>query len=548
MKLVTANQMRALEQRADQNGNTYALMMERAGKAVADAIAERVAPSDARVLVLIGPGNNGGDGLVCARHLRDAGARVALYIWKRAENSADENWQMCRARNLIETRAENDRDFAALKKLVAESNVIVDALLGTGVARPIDGLVKDLLVAINNQLTNHPTHQLSNLSPLLPRSPSPPRRLIVAVDLPTGLNPDTGARDPATLNADLTITFAFPKIGQVIFPGANAVGELIIADIGIPEISEIFQTYEILEVATARDIATILPARARDSHKGTFGKAMLCVGSVNYVGAAFLAGSAATRAGAGLVTLALAQTIYPLLASALHETTFVILPDDHGVLIPDAISVLGNSLADYDALLIGCGFGRDPQTIAFVQTLLEHIRNSQIAIRNFVFDADALFALAQTPEWWTQIAPHTAILTPHPGEMATLTGLSRAEVQADRIGIAKKFAAQWQQVVVLKGAHTIVASPDASTPLRARATIIPFATPALATAGTGDVLAGTITAMLAQKLSPFDAAIAGAYLHGLAGMIAEKEIGAAGVIANDLLPRLPEAMRRVQAH
>jgi NAD(P)H-hydrate epimerase len=544
MKLVTANQMRALEQRADQNGNTYARMMERAGKAVADAIMERVNVRDQHVLVLVGPGNNGGDGLVGARYLHDAGARVSLYLWKRAENPDDENWKLCRARNLIETRAEDDRDFVALKKFVAAANVIVDALLGTGVARPIEGLLKDVLDTVNKE-TGQPVNTFTTLAPLLPRAPVPLHRLIVAVDLPTGLNPDTGALDPATVNADLTITFAFPKIGQVIFPGARAVGELVIADIGIR--AEWASEIEI-EVATARKVAALIPARPRDSHKGTFGKAMLCVGSANYVGAAFLAGSAATRAGAGLVTLALAQTIYPMLASALHETTFVILPDERGVLTPDAISVLGNSLEDYDALLIGCGFGRDVRTIAFVQTLLNQITNYErfARITNLVFDADALFALAQTREWWTQLAPHTAILTPHPGEMATLTGLTRAEVQANRVEIAKKFAAQWQQIVVLKGAHTIIAAPDASTPLSARVMIIPIATPALATAGTGDVLAGTIVAMLAQKLSPFDAASAGAYLHGLAGMIAEKEIGAAGAVASDLLTRLPEAIRRMK--
>ncbi len=543
MKLVTADQMRALEQRADASGNSYAMMMERAGKAVADAIAERVAPRDARVLVLVGPGNNGGDGLVCARYLHDAGARVALYVWKRTEKSDDDNFKLCRERNIATTRAENDGDFAALKKLVAESNVIVDALLGTGVTRPIEGALKELLTTLKQQLGHHRANTLSALVPshLVSRRSS----LIAAVDLPSGLNPDTGALDPATLAADLTITFAFPKIGQLAFPGANAVGELVVADIGIPAEWADANAHD---VTTVREIAAMLPARARDSHKGTFGKAMLCVGSANYVGAAFLAGSAATRAGAGLVTLALARTIYPMIASALHETTFVVLPDDDGALVPDAVSVLGNHLADYDALLFGCGFGRDAQTISFVQSLLEQIRNSQFAIRSsLVIDADALYALAQSGEWWTRLAPNTAILTPHPGEMATLTGLSRADVQADRVNVAKKFAAQWQQVVVLKGAFTIVAAPDPSAPLRARAMMLPFATPALATAGTGDVLAGTIVAMLAQKLAPYDAAIAGAYLHGLAGAIAEREIGAAGVVAGDLLERLSRAIRRVKS-
>jgi NAD(P)H-hydrate epimerase len=257
-----------------------------------------------------------------------------------------------------------------------------------------------------------------------------------------------------------------------------------------------------------------------------------------------------------LVTLALARTIYPMTASALHETTFVVLPDDLGVLVPDAVPVLRERLADYDALLIGCGFGRDLQTVEFVQRLLGIGARAKTQIGflpageekgepgklpPLVIDADALYALAQSGEWWTRLPPNAAILTPHPGEMATLCGLPRAEVQADRVDVAKKYAAQWRQVVVLKGACTVIAAPDG------RITMLPFATPALATAGTGDVLAGTIVAMLAQHLVPFDAAVAGAYLHGLAGEIAEREVGRAGVVAGDLLPRLPEATRRLTA-
>ncbi|MBM3129157.1 MAG: NAD(P)H-hydrate dehydratase [Chloroflexi bacterium] len=535
MKLVTADQMRALEQRADASGNTYAQMMERAGQAVADAIIERWSARALRVLVLVGPGNNGGDGLVCARYLRDAGARVVLYIWKRAENPADENFQLCRERNIATTRAEDDADFVALKKSLADTDLIVDALLGTGVTRSIDGLLKELLETIDTETRRHgDTERLVTLSPCLPLFPS---RTIVAVDLPSGLDPDTGALDPAALNADLTVTFAFPKIGQLTFPGANAVGEVVVADIGIP--SE-WADGDAPDVATAREISARLPVRARDSHKGTFGKAMICAGSANYVGAAFLAGSAATRAGAGLVTLALARTIYPLIASALHETTFVVLPDDDGALVRDSARVLIDHLPGYDALLIGCGFGRKPETVAFVQSLLAQVSHQPSAISHLVVDADALFALEQSGEWWTRLAPNRAILTPHPGEMAMLTGLSRDAIQADRVNIAKKFAAQWQQVVVLKGAHTVIASPDG------RATLLPFATPALATAGTGDVLAGTIAAMLAQGLTLRDAAIVGAYIHGLAGEIAQREIGDAGVVAGDLLVRLPEAMRRVK--
>jgi hydroxyethylthiazole kinase-like uncharacterized protein yjeF len=571
MKLLTANQMRALEQRADKNGNTFALMMERAGKAVADAIAARGDIRGKRVLVLVGPGNNGGDGLVCARFLHDAGARVSLYLWKRVANEADVNFEQCRKRTLPIARAEDDAAFQHLRQLVRESDIIVDALLGTGVTRPIEGALKELLTVAKLEMSAR-----ANPDTLLvyldvwdqevasvedqgiresasggPDTTVRSRPLVVAVDLPSGLNPDSGALDPAALNANLTVAFAYPKTGQLAFPGANAVGELVIADIGIP-----MEWVDAVapDVATAREVAKLLPVRARDSHKGTFGKAMVCAGSTNYVGAAFLAGSAATRAGAGLVTLALARTIYPMIASAVHETTFVVLPDDLGALVPDAVPVLRERLADYDALLIGCGFGRDPKTVEFVRQLLDigvkaktqigfsiapEEKTKQGKLPPLVIDADALFALAQSSEWWTRLAPNAAILTPHPGEMATLCGLSRDEIQSDRVNVAKKYAAQWRQVVVLKGAFTVVAAPDE------RVTLLPFATAALATAGTGDVLAGTIVAMLAQHLEPYDAAVAGAYLHGLAGEIAEREIGRAGVVAGDLLPRLPATIKAV---
>jgi NAD(P)H-hydrate epimerase len=550
--------MRTLEQRADQSGNTYAMMMERAGRAVADAIAERVRPSKQRVLVLVGPGNNGGDGLVCARHLRQAGAQVALYLWKRTAKTDDDNFRMCIENKIPATRTEEDAEFSALAKLVAESTVIVDALIGTGVTRPIEGTLKELLAAVKAGMKRS-NPALAELVPIstAERQAAP---YVVAVDLPSGLNPDDGTLDPSALPADLTVTFAFPKVGQLTQPGEAAVGELVVADIGI---RAEWADPGLTDVATAREMAARLPARRRDSHKGTFGKVMVCAGSANYVGAAYFAGSAATRSGAGLVTLALARGVYSIVAGALHEATYVVLPDDLGVLVPDAVPLLREQLADIDALLIGCGLGRAPKTIEFVQRLLgidskgglqvgfmppsDKVAAPRAALVPLVVDADALYALAQSGEWWRRLEPYAAILTPHPGEMATLVGAPLGDVQSDRIAAAKQSAARWRQVVVLKGANTVIAAPDG------RAVLLPFATPALATAGTGDVLAGTIAGLLAQlgKKEPadrmFDAAVLGAYLHGLAGTIAEHDIGTAGVVARDLLPRLPEALRRTRA-
>jgi NAD(P)H-hydrate epimerase len=556
MKLVTANQMRAFEQRADASGNSYAAMMERAGTLTAHAITERFAVRDQRVLVLVGPGNNGGDGLVCARVLHDAGARVALYVWRRVPAQSDVNWELCMRRNIPFTRAEDDADFSKLAAELAQAHFIIDALLGTGVTRPIEGMLREVLETVKNS-TARANRSGENLLTLtrapnrpIPQSPHPP--IVIAVDLPTGLNPDTGALDPAALRADLTVTFAFPKVGQYTFPGADAVGELIVADIGIPMA---WADDIALDVATPQEIRARLPSRARDSNKGTFGKAMLACGSLHFTGAPTLAAHAAGRVGAGLVTLALPNTIHPLVAAKIDEATFLPLPDRLGDWRPRGANELLAHLWDtpYDALLVGCGIGQADSTRDFLMRLLENFDTLEYPPA-LILDADALNLLAGISEWWTRVAFHTPpILTPHPGEMARLTGTGVAEIQRDRVNAARHAARTWNAIVVLKGAFTVIAAPDE------RVTLIPFANPALATAGTGDVLAGTIAGLAAQLRAAarraessdparqaYDAAVAGAYVHAFAGEFAASEIGAAGVVAGDLLPRLPLALRRLK--
>jgi NAD(P)H-hydrate epimerase len=380
---------------------------------------------------------------------------------------------------------------------------------------------------------------------LLPSSP-----LVVAVDVASGLNCDNGAIDPVTIPADLTVTFGFPKVGQFLFPGAEYLGELLVADIDIPpsladDVS--------LELATPQMVSKLLPERPLRAHKGTFGKALVVAGSVNYTGAAYLASAAATRVGAGLVTLALAANLHPILASKLSEATFLLLPHDMGAIVPEAIKVLSERVADYNALLLGPGLGHDEKTIEFLQRFLsrewrskrprvgflatgeEEAERKKEALPLSVIDADGLNALADRPDWWKYLGGPN-VLTPHPGEMARLVSCKVTEVEADRIGAAQEMAERWKQVVILKGAHTIVAAPDGQT------VIIPFANPGLATAGSGDVLAGAIVGFLAQELSPFAAAVAGAYIHGLAGDLVREEIGPAGMVAGDLLPMLPQAI------
>lgn len=557
MKVVTTEEMRRIEKAADARGLSFATMMENAGRAVAEACQrdQRLGPGDRRILVLVGPGNNGGDGLVAARYLHDAGAQVHLYIGKR-RSEGDENYALTQERGIAATRAEDDPDLESLRKLLREADVIIDALLGTGVSRPVEGLLKDILEVTKEEVGKRRREKSKDslVSPSSPPSPPlPSSPLIVAVDVPSGLNCDNGAVDSATIPADLTVTFGFPKAGQFLFPGAEYLGELRVADIDIPP--SLADDVPI-EVATPQMVSELLPKRPLGAHKGTFGKALVVAGSANYTGAAYLASAAATRVGTGLVTLALAENLHPVLASKLSEVTFLLLPHDLGSIVPEAMKILTERVSAYDALLLGPGLGRDEKTIEFVQRFLAREWRSKRARVGFlieeeekaerekevlppsVIDADGLNALADRPSWWKYLGGPN-VLTPHPGEMARLVGCKVDEVEADRIGAAQEMAKRWEQVVILKGAYTVVAAPDGQT------VIIPFANPGLATAGSGDVLAGAIVGFLAQRLSPFAAAVAGAYIHGLAGNLVREEIGAAGMVAGDLLPMLPQAIAQV---
>lgn len=568
MKLVTVQEMKQLEQAADARGHSYADMMECAGQAVARAIQKRVEVRGKIVLVLVGPGNNGGDGLVAARYLKEAGAQVVCYLWRsRSTNDVNEESliRLVKERGIACLYAGDDEDYKTLRKALRGNNlatgnipssginVIVDALLGTGVTRPIEGKLKEVLDIVREAVQQRREAKKIEWTTMVPPPAAPgrhlPTPLIVAVDVPSGLNCDTGEVDPATLQADLTVTFGAPKQGQFRFPGASILGELVVADIGIPP--ELLQGISV-DVATAGSIAALLPVRPLDAHKGTFGKAMIVAGSINYTGAPYLAAAAAARVGAGLVTLAPPQPLYPVLAAKLTEATFILLPHNMGVLTSNAVKVLAENLPGYAAMLLGPGLGQDQETTEFVHTLLGIVESTKgrigfrqgkelpaepIKLPPLVVDADGLNALAQAERWWQHLPPNS-ILTPHPGEMARL--MRTEEKTQDRIAAAREKAAEWNHVVVLKGAHTVTAAPDG------RVTVLPFANPGLATAGTGDVLAGCIVGLLAQGLDPFDAAVCGAYLHGLAGQIAAEQVGQTGMLASDLLPALPQAVARLK--
>jgi NAD(P)H-hydrate epimerase len=539
MKIVTVEEMRQIEAASDEAGHSYAAMMEQAGRATAEAIVARRDVAGRHVLVLVGPGNNGGDGLVAARYLAEAQAHVTCYLLKPRDPAQDRNFLQIQERGIAALLAGEDEDRSAIKQLASKADIIVDAFLGTGTRLPLHGALTKILEIIGQSTAARRQPLCQKLTSLTAPPLHPPHwggkregtPFVAAVDGPTGLDYGNGALDETAIPADITITFAYPKVGHFRFPGAGALGELVIADIGTDPALAADVT---LEVVTPEMVHGWLPSRPPNAHKGTFGKALIVAGSANYTGAAYLAGAAATRAGAGLVTLALPAAVHTAVAARLIEATYLPLPHTRGVIAAEAAQIVAEQLISYDALLLGPGLGQEQETHIFVEALLKDREN----LPPLTIDADGLNILAEMDDWPGKL-PTGSILTPHPGEMARLMGCSPKEMPADRVTLAQAQATAWGQTVVLKGAYTVVADSDG------RIAIEPFANPGLATAGTGDVLAGIIVALRAQGLDAFKSAAAGAYLHGLAGELARREKGTAGMVAGDLLTRLPQALQQV---
>lgn len=356
---------------------------------------------------------------------------------------------------------------------------------------------------------------------------------VVAVDCPSGLNCDTGELDELAPRAQLTVTFAGPKHGHFLFPGAAAVGELVVVDIGIG--GDLAPVREVpVDLATAALARSLLPWRPIDGHKGTFGKTLIVAGSAGYWGAPILCGRGAYRAGAGLVALAVPQAVRPVAAGQLPEATYPPAPDAENFGAEGA-RYLRKIAGDFDALLVGPGLG--PDADAFMEALLANVD----AFPPLVVDADGLNALARMEDGLRRLPPG-AVLTPHPGEMARLLDVGVASLRGrERIHVAREAAARWGHVVLLKGAFTVVAAPDG------RCTILPFANPLLGSAGSGDVLAGVIVSLLGQGLAGYEGAVLGAYLHGGAGQLAREALGDAGLLSGELAEWVAEARRLLQA-
>ena len=536
MKLVTVSQMKAIEKEADASGLTYDQMMENAGRGLEEVIQDLgIEEEDREAFGLVGAGNNGGDTLVALALLAADGWQTRAYLIKRKEDALVQRLKDAGGEVM---QADEDENFESLIEFIQTASIVLDGVLGTGIKLPLKEDVADIL-----------DHALASIEAA--EVPA----FVIAVDCPSGVDCDSGEAADECIPADLTVTMAAVKQGLLKLPAYELVGELQVVDIGLPPDLKSWNALQ-TEVAEEEMVAAVLPERPLDSHKGTFGTALIVAGSVNYTGAALLSGQAAYRVGAGLVTLAVPTPLHAALSGQFPEATWILLPHEMGVVSAGAADVLSRNLERATAMLIGPGLGMENTTREFIENLLtgksapkkgaghigfvheegEKKEEKSEKLPPMVFDADGLKLLASIKNWHKLLPEHT-VLTPHPGEMSVLTGLATEEIQQDRIGIASRFAKEWDHVVVLKGAFTLIASPDG------RVTMIPVASPALARAGTGDVLAGLIVGLRAQGLDAFDAAVAGAWIHAQAGLYAADDLGTtASVLASDLLNSIPDVL------
>jgi len=518
MKVVTVDEMRAIEQASVRLGVPLDRLQQNAAKAVAEEIERRFGEVEGPLLFLIGPGNNGRDALIAADLLRQKGRPVRAYLAPKV-GSEDVLKRLKEGGARIHGYSSTG-DLEVLRQWIRDAVVVVDGLLGIGirgtVREPMAGIIK--VAAEETKLRQVP---------------------VVAVDLPSGIDADTGQIAGCALPASYTVSLGCVKAGLLQFPAADYVGHLVPVGIGLPPESYATVRTELLDAEVA---AGLVPHRPLNAHKGTFGRVLVVGGSRNFVGAPYLAAAAAARAGCGLVTLAVPEWQRGILATLLPEATYLPLLDSDEVVAAEAdAQAVSELLPDCTALAVGPGLGQGPGQLRLVMGVLEAARPLEgIGV---VVDADGLNALADVAAssavgelpWWERIGPGH-VLTPHPGEMSRLMRVPIAEVNQDRWGIASRAAALWRQVVVLKGAFTVVAEPEGSR------WISPFAMPALASAGTGDVLTGMIAGLMAQGASSVGAACSGVFLHAAAASEVLECQGTDRLLAGDLLPAIPVAI------
>jgi len=507
MKLATALEMRELDRLTiKQYGVPGVVLMENAGRGLVDEVVRAWGPpAGLRCVIFCGKGNNGGDGLVIARRLNSLGAIVSVRLFSE-EMKGDALVNLKAA-----TKAGIDikpvgRGLKSETSEVRHADFVVDAIFGTGLSEPVAGAYRVVIEMINSHA-----------------------KRVVSVDMPSGVDSDNGRIMGLAVRAGMTVTLGLPKRGLYLYPGTQMAGEVRVVDIGIP--ANALAGVDIKAgLLTREGVRGLLPRRAADSHKGSNGHLFILAGSVGKTGAAVMAARAAMRSGVGLVTVGVPESLNDIFEEKLTEVMTVPLPETKDrSLAPEGLDRILEELGGKTALALGPGISTNSGTARLVAELLP-----RVSIPTLI-DADGLNIIANDDGPLREMTA-SCVLTPHPGEMGRLLGVLAREVQADRPAAALDLAGQYKMPVVLKGARTLVASPDGSFHIN------PTGNPGMATAGTGDVLTGVIGSFMAQGLEALDAARAGVYVHGLAGDMAAGEKGEAGLIACDIIEALPRGI------
>ncbi|MFB3895650.1 MAG: NAD(P)H-hydrate dehydratase [bacterium] len=515
MKIVTAEQMKQIDRTAIDHRNIPSLrLMEHAGKAVTTTLLNDF-PTAKRIAIFVGKGNNGGDALVVARLLHQKQKKVSVYLTANsaemspdAKSNLNKYLRLRRAPKPIQITKDLLHN---LPQLLAEFHLIIDGLLGTGMKGKVAGLLADIIFLINDA-----------------------RKPIVAIDIPSGLHADTGEPLGISIRAALTVTLGLPKPGLITYPGAEYAGKLVIADIGLPPDLMIDEKIK-LNWLTASEMKSILPFRKPDTHKNNFGHVLVLAGSVGFTGAATLTSISALRAGAGLVTLGIPKSLCDIMESKLTEVMKLPLPEtEQRSLALKAEQPIMEFAKKATVLAIGPGLSLNEETKQLVRKI---VIQSTLPM---VIDADGITAISDDLSVLQQ-AKAPVILTPHPGEMARLLHSISKMVQSNRIELARRFAQDYNVILVLKGARTVIAEPTGQVYINSTGN------PGMASAGVGDVLTGLIAGFLSQKVSPLNSALLGVYLHGLAGDLAAEQLTQYSLIASDILAYLPQSFRNILA-
>jgi NAD(P)H-hydrate epimerase len=512
MKVITGETMQRIDRRAiEEFGVSGLTLMENAGHGCAEKIIDEFGYGpQKRAVIVAGRGNNGGDGYVIARLLKEQGWQVVTFILATQDEikgDARVNLDLLSEMPVLYCPEQGGLDrFASTLK---EATVIVDALLGTGLKSEVTSIYAEVIGIINNS-----------------------GKPVVAVDIPSGIDAATGRVFGCAVKADSTITFALAKCGHVLYPGAEYTGKLHIVDIGIP--AELIASAEGHEFLVTSAVRPLLRRRSRNAHKGDAGHCLIIAGSPGKTGAAAMAANSAVRAGAGLVTLAVPASLNAILEVKTTEAMTIPIPDNNcGLFGDEAFTAILLATMGKDSVAIGPGISLNPEIAMLVRDLVANVSQP------LVIDADGLNALAEDPDILLRKKSAIVILTPHPGEMGRLTALSSDEVECDRIGIAQAFAVKYHIYLILKGAHTIIAAPDGAIAINGSGN------PGMASGGMGDVLTGVLTALLAQGYEPFSACKLGVFIHGYAADLVTFEKGEIGISAVDAQERLPYAIKEL---